>query len=784
MIKRSEFDQIIASTGILHSRMPAGKDSLEEQLRKKSIANSLPLWDGLSTASWIKTGHGQISLQDKGILSLQCPARSEKWPEESPDGDYSAFGHLQASFIPEQTDWRPYNRLHFKIRPECLGMHSPMIALQLYNEGEEKIPDKYFREGYHMIHLKNHEWNDCIWEFPILPRDCVTSLSFLVHSYGQEVSMDDSLSFLLKDISLEYTYSPEHTLGWCGKSDRIVFSTEGYWLDGSKTAVSFAPVSSFSIYDQTSSKEVFRGIPIEIINEKGRFYLLDFSSLNQEGTYYIKTACFTGSPFTITANPLYESVWKVVHFLYCERCGGPLLGGHGTCHTDILARHNGVSLPYCGGWHDAGDVSQQTLQTGEVVASLLEIAARIKDHEPVLYYRIMEEAAWGLDFVLRMRFGDGYRATSAGIRRWSNGLIGDMDDCEARVHNHAFENFLLSGVEAAAALSFRELDPALSWKAYHCACEDYRFALKQFEEKGMELPSFYEHTYHSSLSQYYAAASYSASAIYGVEQDRFFADQAAAFGSLLLSCQETGRQDCPLSGFFYREPDKKTIVHFNHQSREHLFMQALVALCRTQPAHRDKDVWENAMHLYGEYVKNIYSYAAPYGLLPAGIHKMDEYLDEETFSLLHLMTTFEEDSKNYKEQLEKGISLNENYCIRMFPVWFSFRGNTAIHLSSGKAASLLGLYFNDNELIEIAREQLYWIFGKNPFGQSLIYGAGSNYAQQYGALNGEMAGSLPVGIETRRNDDIPFWPMENCATYKEVWTTSAGRWLSVAADLY
>ena len=190
------------------------------------------------------------------------------------------------------------------------------------------------------------------------------------------------------------------------------------------------------------------------------------------------------------------------------------------------------------------------------------------------------------------------------------------------------------------------------------------------------------------------------------------------------------------------------------------------------------------MRRYADYLKGIHAYSMPYGMLPAGIHKTDEYLDQETFPLLHLMTTWQEDCENYKKQLSLGIALDENYCLRHFPVWFSFRGNTAVHLASGKAASILGRYFKDDDLIRIARDQLYWTLGKNPFGQSLIYGAGSNFAQQYGALNGEMAGSIPVGIETRGNEDIPFWPMENNATYKEVWTTSARCWLSLAADLY
>ena len=798
---------------MLHSRMPVEETaSLENRLKTKPVLHKLSLWTDNSLSCWRQEGHGSLdvsfetvpeassdtsssavsgasfrapAITNEAILRLEAPARGERWPEGSPaDGDYCDFGALHALLLPQVKDWRPYNRLHFQIYSHCQGMHSPLIALQLYNDGKEKIPDKYCREGYHTIHLKNGVWNDCIWEFPSLPRDSVTALDFIVHSYGKELSMDDTLLFYLKDIKLEYTDSPENTLGWQCQDKTAVYSTEGYWADGKKTALSSTQTECFEVCCLDTGETAYAGVPLPVKNEKGAFFIWDFSAVKQEGSYYIKSGSFKSSAFKIEPHPLYQSVWKVLNFLYCERCGTPVLGGHGACHGDILARHNNVSLAYCGGWHDAGDVSQQTLQTGEVVHSLLEMAGRIKEAEPALYYRLMEEAAWGLDFVLRMRFGDGNRASSAGIRRWSNGLIGDMDDCDARVHAHAFENFLLSGVEAYAATAFKELDPALSYKAYSAACEDYAFALKRFEEKGMELPSFYEHTYHSSLSQYYAAASFSASAIYRFGGESRYGEYAASFASGMLSCQETDTPDCPIHGFFYREPDKKAIVHFNHQAREQIFMQALEALCTTQPEHTDKPLWESSMRLYGDYLKKIYAYAAPYGLLPAGIHKMDEYQDKKTFELLHLMTTFDEDSPNYKAQLEKGISLTKDYCLRMFPVWFSFRGNTAVHLSAGKAASILGRYFHDRELTEIAREQLYWSFGKNPFGQSLVYGAGSNYAQQYGALNGEMAGSIPVGIETRGNDDIPFWPMENCATYKEVWTTSAGRWLWVAADLY
>lgn len=779
------FREQLAETGWLHT--PLGADpskSLENRLLQKKAFKSRLLWDGKETGCWTACGRGNLEYNECGVLRMVVPSRSEAWPEGCPeDGDYCSFGQLEAVLDFGGADWTGYNRLYFKIRPECDGMHSPMINLRIRNDGEIKIPDIYDREGYHIIHLKNHVWNECVWEIPALPRDCVTSLTFEVHSYGMEISMDRHTKYDIRDIRLESVEKPDNTIGWECMENTAVYSTVGYWADGRKIAVANLSEDTFLLRDTVSNKIAFSGKAERFSDRKGDFSVLDFSPLRYQGTYRIEAGEFRSEEFKICQNPLEECIWKIVNFLYCERCGYPVGNGHGACHGDIVAEHNGLLLAYSGGWHDAGDVSQQTAQTAEVVHALLETAEKVKGDRP-LYNRLLEEAAWGLDFVLRMRFGDGYRATSAGIRRWSNGLIGDMDDTPARVHNHAFENFLMSGIEAYAALALKEKDPELAWKCLQCAKEDYRFALERFNEKGMELPIFFEHTYNSGLSQYWATASWAASMIYSASGDKYFAGEAETFADRLLECQEKGRPGIPLKGFFYRTPEKKTIVHFNHQSREHTFAQALEALCRTQPENARRAAWENSLLMLGGYIKSITRYSRPYGLIAAGLHCIDECEDSEVFPLLHLMTSHEDEKENYRQQLENGIKLDDKYYIRCFPVWFSFRGNTAVHLASGKAASVIGKYFDDRELIEIAREQIYWTLGKNPFGQSLLYGAGSNYAQQYGALNGEMVGSLPVGIETRGNDDIPYWPIENNATYKEVWTSSAGRWLLVAADLY
>jgi hypothetical protein len=250
----------------------------------------------------------------------------------------------------------------------------------------------------------------------------------------------------------------------------------------------------------------------------------------------------------------------------------------------------------------------------------------------------------------------------------------------------------------------------------------------------------------------------------------------------LLACQETGAAELPFSGFFYRDESHRVIVHYSHQSREQQFMQAVEGLCKAWPEHARRPAWEAAMRRYGDYLKALTLYAAPYGMLPAGVHRIDEADDSETFPLLHLMTTHTEEAENYRAQLAAGTPIGENHVVRCFPVWFSFRGNISVQLAMGKGASLLGRYFGDEALRQIGREQLYWIWGKNPFCQSLQYGVGARYASQYAVLCGEAAGALPVGIQTRGNEDIPCWPVTNNATYKEVWTSSVSRFLWLAAD--
>lgn len=849
---KEQFQKDLIKSGFLHRPLPLYEEgALEKEWEKRCVLSKRAVYGKDTKIRPVHQGEGSIycAADETGcqITVLTGKTVTYCWPEAmSPDGDCAFYGTVHAKFILDSENWENYNCLTFYIKPDCDGSRIVNMNLGVINEGAIKVPDEYYREGTHVVNLINHQWNRCCWEFGSMARDQITELDFSCRLNGKDTATGEDVRFLVKEVYLENTEAPEPDKGWFCKKDGTAYSSSGYFIKGDKTAITAMPVESFKIIDQTNGNIVLEG-ESRISTYHGEEYrILDFSALEQEGTYYIQAEEVKTGPFPVGEEVYEEALWKVLNFLFCERCGYPVPERHGRCHHDVTARYGDKILSFGGGWHDAGDMSQQLIHTAEVTLALLEMAEAVKkraeskketvtaknkkgtvsaeiqkdtgdtkhikevapakdrkettpgedikdtspegskhmDFSVLLYERLVEEALWGLEFVIGSRFGDGYRATSAGLVRWTNGIIGDEDDENVRFHNHAFENLLCGGICAAAAGLLEESDRELSFKCLEIAKEDFAFGLERFKTVGMELPIMWEHTYSSSKSQYYALIVWSASLLYEKTGERQYGETAAEYGSYLLECQEVNEGRSGFCGFFYRDEQKKAIVHYSHQSREYMFVQAFERLCKTQPEHKDRQRWEHALFLYGGYIKKLMGYASPYRMLPAGIYHEEEIQDKETFGLLHLLVDYEAQKEHYKEQLKQGIPLKEGYYIRNFPVWFSFRGNTAIHLAMGMASAAVGGYFKDPGLVQAAKEQLYWISGKNPFHQSLIYGEGDRYAQQYAVMPGEMTGEIPVGIQTNEDEDIPYWPHNNNATYKEVWTSSACRWLFTLASVY
>ena len=204
--------------------------------------------------------------------------------------------------------------------------------------------------------------------------------------------------------------------------------------------------------------------------------MADFSGFTREGEYVLRAGGRASHPFPIGDGRWDSAAWKALSFIFGERCGDAVPGVHGKCHLDLFAHHGDQTISFGGGWHDAGDLSQQSLQTGDVAFALLEASERFREADPALAERLREEARWGLDFTLRTRFGDGYRASSVGLLIWQDGEVGTFDDIHTvRVQDNAFDNYLQAGYEAYAARVLTE-DPAMQERLRQTARADFAFA--------------------------------------------------------------------------------------------------------------------------------------------------------------------------------------------------------------------------------------------------------------------------------------------------------------------
>ena len=135
-----------------------------------------------------------------------------------------------------------------------------------------------------------------------------------------------------------------------------------------------------------------------------------------------------------------------------------------------------------------------------------------------------------------------------------------------------------------------------------------------------------------------------------------------------------------------------------------------------------------------------------------------------------------------QRQFNDGTHLNKDYVLRTFPIYHNglFHGNTNIHMSSTWALAEASRLRNDTAGIELVAKQMRWIFGANPFGQSLMYGVGYDFAPQFAYCLKDIVGSLPVGMDCM-SGDMPHWSSTNTATSKEIWVEPVNRFLGAVS---
>ncbi|HHC6571851.1 TPA: glycoside hydrolase family 9 protein [Vibrio parahaemolyticus] len=153
---------------------------------------------------------------------------------------------------------------------------------------------------------------------------------------------------------------------------------------------------------------------------QGYFYLIDFSSFTDSGDYFLQVEDSRSSSFTVGEHILLDQTLSdVIHYFKSQRCGGvfdqqdrqvPVLNANQTADVH-------------GGWYDAsGDVSKylshlsyanylNPQQTPMVVWNILKGLSLLEGSEDIAAFtrtRLIEEALFGADFLVRMQNDKGF----------------------------------------------------------------------------------------------------------------------------------------------------------------------------------------------------------------------------------------------------------------------------------------------------------------------------------------------------------------------------------------
>lgn len=179
-------------------------------------------------------------------------------------------------------------------------------------------------------------------------------------------------------------------------------------------------VNNFTVNDASTSKPVFNGTARLCsgadwgMKSAAR---LDFSEFTTDGTYYIYYNSVRSVTFRIAADVYNGSADFLLRYMRQQRCGyNPFYGD--TCHTHdgFIVDHpsrTGELIDATGGWHDASDYLQYVTTSANAVYQMLFAYSRNPESFRDEFKAsgdpgtngipdILDEAKWGLDWLLKM----------------------------------------------------------------------------------------------------------------------------------------------------------------------------------------------------------------------------------------------------------------------------------------------------------------------------------------------------------------------------------------------
>lgn len=739
---------------------------------------------------------GKRSLRFNTLVRNEAFIKSQRAPNGTFTGDevgfagmpFSAFATLNFS---EPQDWRAFNRLSLWCYLHPTGNPINSISLQFLCQGATAGPSDPI--PMHFIgDLKAGEWNHLTWEISEYARDKVVQFILFKPTSGTPLQgLVPQLTYDFDQLQLE-NVQVEPVGGWAVTAGKIAYSHFGYQPGARKLAYcSDASAQTFTLLDVTTGAVAARFPVKPLSTPRGQYGVLDFTEHTKPGTYRLQCGASSSEAF-----PVGDDVWNLLidatlNAFNGFRCGCAVPGVHDACHLDTFIEYKGDRRSMAGGWHDAANLTQFSDSTHLSVYTLLRLYEQLAadPNQSQRAARALDEARWGLDWALRMRFAPGVRLSKNFTSYWTDAVIGTDDDVVQQNAAHDLrENIFAVVALATAARVLKKTDPALAARALKAAQEDYADILPDVTTPltKVSLGDAGRGTW-TDLAAYLTL---SAVELFRATGKPAYRADALRFGIWLSGLQEQSFVDgSPVTGYFYADPARTRIQRETYGSCDDSGPLALQALCETFPDEPGWIEWYACLLIYSEFYCYQGSLAStPFQVIPAAVWRREELDSDLRPDLLgeslavHASPLFPSpptQELNRKQRLamyEAGARLTDDMRLRIFPIWYNHvqHGSTTAQLC--RTAGLMCAAQTRGRLAaaELGSRQIQWVVGANPFSRSLMFGIGYDYWQNFTVDLVNLVGGLGLGMNSYE-DDAPAWPNNAVFPYKEQWSYSTSR---------
>jgi hypothetical protein len=446
---------------------------------------------------------------------------------------------------------------------------------------------------------------------------------------------------------------------------------------------------------------------------KAYYWIADFTDFQVEGNYSAVVPCEGGSAESFRfpiSNSIYMDLLQMAQeWFYYQRCGYEVLGWHDACHLDDGDRE-GSWANATGGWHDAGDYNKYVYST---VLAVFALETLYEDYHPLwdeygsAEPDTIEEAQWGMDWLLKMLTPEGYlwAAIFSGYTYWGIPQL-ETDNIPGTGDERPFRTEATFAGDVAWAEAF--FSAAAAKLAYLEKSEDPDYAdmLTQKAELAFNAFSLRAQIVYSSLDAQ-AGVLLASTYLYLLTQNSTYLDKSHELVDSIIACQRP-------EGWF-RYPASNDPV-FNHYS----YMDMMVALGQFAlklPSDPKVPQIRDALRKFMNHVC-LMTRETPFGQMPLFIR--------------------------YKGSLQVWNFLPPD-------IWGGFyQGIDSIYASTAYCALLANRILGVNaSYTKVAQNQISWILGMNPVDYSMMAGVGRNpagYHTRYNSIPSHSDGTIPGGI--------------------------------------